>query len=376
MPTWSIPTRRRLSLGVFLAVATIGVLLATPQGFAASQNLRDQARERVAARIGVSREDLRLVNEARLQLGEVNVSATEFKFVERSSNRLYGIILDGHGVERNPDELRRLARERREQRNGKTDRGLARLLETAPDDHQVDVLIYLKEVPYDRPPRPVPRPGGTTNPPSPEETRRRNEWLDAQRREAELRRTERVQPIVAPIVERLRSRGFSVVADTTSPAISGRLPVGLVREAARWPEVEQIYLAKTYQPELSSARKTVRANVVNARGISGTYRTGMVETRGQVEKSWGYLQDVTNAGASGRNCPPSDDHATLVAGVITSSADPETGVSPASPVFATGQCDGNETLLRQRSFEALGAGALAVNHSFGSNQTDIWPDGL
>ncbi len=119
-----------------------------------------------------------------------------------------------------------------------------------------------------------------------------------------------------PLSDRLASRGIQTLhVSEVFPSITLVLDRRQILELSRWPEIDALYvLPDLYGEELSNARPTQNANLVNDVGYNGTGVIVSVSEGGRVfgENPFLTVDSYCNAGAAGAA------HATAVAGFIAS----------------------------------------------------------
>lgn len=177
----------------------------------------------------------------------------------------------------------------------------------------------------------------------------------------------------------LSRRGYEAsYASSLAPLIFAELPASLISEVEARPEVEEIYLQQEYQPALDKATKSVRADVVWARGITGfgAHTIGVVEVgpRSRIDFAGNaYLSRLPGGAFDGGDALGS--HSTEVAGVIAaqkSPADHYNGVAYGiSNLLSANAPSGWTSHLVQVSEWAIRQGADILNASLQQNVSGV-----
>jgi hypothetical protein len=320
------------------------------------------AAQRLAARLRVDPAELHRLSCARLRLGDGAQEAFAFKFAD-NAGAVHGIALNAAGEEF--DLRAALEREIDEQREraGPLDARLAAMLAQAEPTAQLPVVLWLSASSS----RSLARP-------SPDEARSSllaAGGASALRANVDAERAARSEASCRDVLERLRALGASARRDELAPMVFARLTPAQVREAASWPGVVSIAYDHVQFSELDSARGTIRADIVHARGVKGAgVKLAQIEVGGRVRSSQtnpalsAVVQDPVFV------CSGPDIHATAVAGVIASRKASHRGIAPDASVWAGGSCGGATSELLDRSSAAQTWGARALNLSWGED-TDL-----
>lgn len=283
-----------------------------------------------------------------------------FKVVD-SAGEVHGVLLDGAGHELPPAFLMQedaLA----ELRRGKIHPDLAAAIGREPAGSRIGVLVWCRvgeEVPQ------VPRPDPTVA--LDEQTEKRwNELNDA----AETVRNERH---ATALVKDLAGAGVAAAMVDGAPLVAAAVDARTIAMIAARPEVLDVYLDSTNSAQLSVARRVIRADVVNSRGVAGAgVRVGVVEVGGRVNLSNPYRPAV--AQDTGYSCQ--DDHAAAVTGVIASVHGTHRGIAPDCVVWVGGSCNGYDSEIQNRMNASAQWGVRAINTSWGTDDDTRVPNAM
>jgi len=343
------------------------LVLCTVSGAGASEILakgRSLALERVAQRTGLPATKLVVINSAVVRYPIQDKTLAAFKVMVLGSGEIHGVTLGEDGREHDPQLLQAQEQLLHFAKYGRLDPSLAASLQKAPDDRPVDVIIWLKETFY--------KPSVLPSPDSPEgqALRERPDAAESFLAREDARRAKAVQPVVAPIMERLAKQGRIARAEKYDPVLYVTLMPREIREAARWPEVDRIYSNVFVQSDMDVAIATVQANFAHSLGFTGAgIKVAQIEGGGRVATDNPYLsgviQDTTYV------CPLPSDHSTAVAGIIRSTHSPISGSAPGVTLWAGGSCSGDLSQLQERSTAAADWGAVVLNLSWGSNTNRV-----
>lgn len=204
---WSIAVLAVLVSGVPPIIARAGQSLegVTHPSLVPPDRLPDLALQMVAEREGVPAQHLQLANAATPEFRLLGKSVFAFKFLDRRTGHIHGVTLDRNGQVVDIEKMQAEERAAHAARYGRLDPALAERLAKAPADEPIEVFIWLKEPPYDGPPRPDPK-----RPMSQEEVDPFLNQVDGQRAAA-------VEKVVAPVADRLRSLGHQVMTSGIPP---------------------------------------------------------------------------------------------------------------------------------------------------------------
>lgn len=180
------------------------------------------------------------------------------------------------------------------------------------------------------------------------------EQVQARVREGELERadlvaavSERVAQANAPVVAVLAARGVQPrYVSTCAPLVYAEVDRAAIDALARMPEVSRLYVEGRDEPCIEHASKTDRADVVWARGItgSGTTDVAIVEVpfagsnASRMDRPHDWLAGANDATTTFQPGNPASDHATAVAGrvaAVRQSGTPDhwRGVAPDLPAM-------------------------------------------
>jgi hypothetical protein len=378
--------------------------------------LEHRALDRIAARHGLSADDLMVLHTTSIRYDSINQSGYAVKVLDQQSGAIYGIALAESGNELDTEQLMAAEQAAHAARYGRLDPTLADELANANQDNALGVILWLKmptgvqgerlmvaAVPddehaiasapdltssglaanyrlaqsgqasdqlMDEPTGQVVgvedlAAGGAENDePAPVDL---SVWHAQAQQEAffaqmDARRAAAISAVARPVTERLQTLGAAtIIADPYAPVIFTELTPDDIKVAAAWPEVETLYLDQLAQSTLDVARQTVNVHVVNSRGVTGAgIKVAQIEVGGRIATNNPYLsgvvQDLTYS------CDQS--HATWVAGAIRSTHATQRGMAPAVSLWAGGSCAGNDAQLHNRAAAAANWGAVVLNLSY------------
>jgi subtilisin family serine protease len=359
MTTWT-------SFGKTLLLSILlGGALTCQNALAQTNSLESIARQRIAQRYNLPLERLTMIYSTTSTYRLSNQTAYAFKALDTEAATLYTLTLDRNGEEVNPDHLSAAEQAAYHALYGKLEPELSEWVGRASASERKSVMIWVREPPG------LPR----ITPPMPHS----GVSQDAiERYFAQVRslRESQVASVVCPIADRCRERGLSVRYARYVPVLYGDFSASEVRLLESWEEVDSIGLVREVVPFMDVARQAVRADVVEARGITGSgVEIAMVETGGRIATGFDdpnldnpYLSGIVQEAS----CQQVEDHSTMVAGVIRSthsSAPPELpvrGIAPDVALWAGGACGGGTSVVRELSEQAIKEWeARVVNLSWG-----------
>jgi subtilisin family serine protease len=334
-----------------------GATLTCQNALAQTNSLESIARQRIAQRYNLPTERLTMIYSTTATYRLSNQTAYAFKALDNEAATLYTLTLDRNGEEVDADHL--LAAERAAYRAlyGKMEPELSEWVQRASASERKSVMIWVKEPPgLPRITPPMPHSGVS------------QEAVDRYFAQVRSLRESQVASVVCPIADRCRERGLSVRYGRFVPVLYGDFSASEVRQVERWEEVESIGIVREGELFMDTARQTVRANVVEARGFRGEgVEVGLVEVPSQggtrVALNNPYLDGVQEANT---NCTQVSTHATKVAGVIRSTHPTVRGIAPDVKLWSGVACDGNNFgEVMQLSEQAIDWGAKVINMSWG-----------
>jgi subtilisin family serine protease len=168
---------------------------------------------------------------------------------------------------------------------------------------------------------------------------------------------------VKPLTEKLWGAGLDPQPIDGLPMVMVAIPASLLPAIEAWPEVVEI--SENVEPTsgLASSRETTLTANVNANGITGSgVAVAVIET-------WAYARHTGLALAFTKVCPgppwpPLHNHATTVAGVISSINPPNRGHTYGATVPVDGPCPGDGTTILGRSTSLAAQGYKIQNYSW------------
>ena len=356
---------RRLAVALVVPLAGIGAFVALSRSATAGvpENLKRSALELVRQRRGASPNKLTIANAATTTYPLQGKTVYEIKVTD-SSGTVYGITLDGSGREVSSAQLRTAEQIAYKARFGRLSQNLAQKLANTPQNQVIPVMIWLKDSSSTQLQRP-PATNASRSAVSLAQVNAFHRQVDAQRAAA-------IRPLVESVANRVRRLGTNVKTEKYSPVVYARLTPQAIRQVAQLNDVDQVYEDQLNKPALEVARSTVRADIVQSRGYSGSgIKVGEIEVGGQINTSNPYLAGVTQD--TTYSCLA--DHAAAVAGDIRSTHPTVRGIAPEVSLWIGGSCAGSGDELTNRSTAAADWGARVFNLSWGHDSNQV-VDGL
>jgi hypothetical protein len=314
--------------------------------------LIQKALDIVAGQAGVDAGKLSLTSATTNNYPLSGETAYSFKITNPAGGKVYAISLDADGKEVDADTLQAGEEAAYRQKYGNLEAALFDQLASASADKPVDVIIRLKMPPYSPPDRPDDGKALT------------DKDVDALFQQADQKRAEAVAAVTKPALDALQEMGFKGTADTYDPVIYASLKPGEVSKVQSLAGISRIYSSPVFEPTLDIARQAVHADVVNARGMTGSgVKVAEIEVGGRINtdnrKLLNVTQDTTYSCLS--------DHAAAVAGIIRSSGYGIVldGIAPGASLWIGGSCNGVLSELENRSTAAADWGARVFNLSLG-----------
>ncbi len=350
---------RNLRLGLFLMGLTVSLgILAIMRSTTAQvpNNLKSVALQRVSKLSGLPLNRLTVVNSATAKYQRKGETVFKVKVTDNQSGKIYGLTLDNSGEELSATQLQASEQAASAAQYGKLEPALAQRLTGIPQNQPLRVIIWLKQPSNTGASRPAPNPSSAS--------RASQAQVNAFFEQVDAQRAAKVQPIVSPVANKLKSFGSNVRTEKYSPVVYASLTPQAIKQVAQWGEVDQIYQERQVQPNLDVARQVIAANVVNNRGFTGSgVKVAQIEVGGIIATNNPYLSGTTQDTTYG--CLSS--HSTGVAGIIRSTHPKARGIAPGVLLWAGGSCGGWPSELQNRSTSAADWGAEVFNLSLGGD---------
>lgn len=369
---------QRLLFFSFTLVVCAAIAIAFPS-FAQVNNRPDDpkavALNLVAKRTGNKVEQLEVINSASPYLPLIGKRLNTFKVRNKTDQQVYLITVDEKGDEVDLDLLLAEERAAHAAKYGKLQPELAERLKTASPDELIKVIIHLHEPPdtADRPQLPLMNRPVPDNPNEQERKAIEGEQEEFQKKMTAYQAA-RARLITTPVLERLAKMGYDAKSNELFPMIHVELRPEALKEVEGWKEVKEIVLSfslkkgssvKPLALPLDVSLSTIGANLVHSRGINGSgVRLGMVDIPSVVSSNNPYLSllDVDPQYACGSN-----EHSTLVAGVMASTHGTYRGIAPGVHLWTGSSCTGNVSEVTTLATRAVTFGAKAINFSGGEH---------
>jgi hypothetical protein len=332
----------------------------------------------IASREGIAVENLKIVYVARFKAPLTGKAYHYYKVLDERTGYSFDAATDDAGRAVDHKAMKAEENDARRAAFGKIHPSLHRALQDLGPEQKVKVSIWLKmeEVP------------GEGDRPTPAEARALGkEGMKALMEERRMRAKALHEAVQAPLLRLLRQGGVEASearGSEISPMVVAEMPRALVEGVAKLPYVDTIDIVvqggpeaaieKTISrpggpeggPEAASARQTVKADVVEGRGITGSeVKLAVIEGDG-VSDTNPYLNNATHAVSYFNSTTKGiDDHATACAGFMSSTHDTVRGVAPSASAILSGNAGGwTLTDLQPAVTWALGQGAHALNNSY------------
>jgi len=365
----------------FRSAWTIALAALTVSAAARAQDAQDLARSpasrlalsAVAQRAGVDASKLTVIGSAHAEFPNAQRSAECFKVLDDSTGQIHPIAFDARGVEVDLEAFELEEQTALAARYGKLEPRLADWLAIVPEGRPVKVAIWLNEPAFEGFERLSPEEG---------EILLADEATAAAYFESmDHARSTFVAQVVTPLLQQLDADGIERLADEFTPVVHAELDAEQIRAIAARADVNRIYLSDDQDAELSVARRTINAHIVNNLGITGSgVRIAQIEVGGRIATANPYLAGTVQDGTY--VCGSASSHSTGVAGILRSTHATIRGIASGAMLWAGGSCGGDGGQLQNRSTAAVNWGARALNLSWGSDtglalgSNDRFYDGL
>ncbi len=312
------------------------------------QTYRAEALEHVSAREGIPIGELTIINEAFATFPLTGRTLWGAKMLDEKSSAVYGVYLDEQGRVVEIDAAKEAEAAEKSKRYGKLDPELAERVSTMRSDEKVVVWIWLTEPSMDR-------------------SRFQGNLSEEQHQELLSLQRAAYAAHEAPVIDFLKTQDSTVVyASQYAPVVFAEVSRETIQDLSKRSDVVSLDITRSYEPALSSAAPTVKANVVWGRGKTGTgIKVAIVEaplgSGSRIEFSNPYLPD----GSSYRPDLPVSSHATAVAGIVASSHSTYKGISYGVPALLSANAEtGNDTDIVAAMEWAITQGAKVLSCSY------------
>ncbi len=315
------------------------------------QTYRAGALEHVSAREGIPMENLTLINEAFATFPLTGRTFWGAKILDEKSSAVYGVYLDEEGKVADIDAVSEAEAAEKSERYGKLDPELADRVSTMRSDEKVVIWVWLTEPSMDR-------------------SRFQGNLSEEQHQELLSLQRSTYAAHEAPVIDFLKAQDSTVVyASQYAPVVFAEVSRETIQDLSKRSDVVSLDITREYEPALSSAAPTVKADVVWGRGKTGTgIKVAIVEvpdrltgTGSRIQFSNPFLLD----GSSYRPDSPACSHATAVAGIVASSHSTYKGISYGVPALLSANAETGEDVDIVIAMEwAITQGAKVLNCSF------------
>ncbi|MCK9278007.1 MAG: S8 family serine peptidase [Methanoculleus sp.] len=344
---WGLP----VVLALFLAGMAAVPMVSAQTGIESSLDLqayRAEALEHVSTREGIPVGELTIINEASATFPLMGQALWGAKILDEKSSAIYGVYLDEQGKVADIDAVRKAEAAESSKRYGKLDPELAERVSTMRSDDKVVVWIWLTEPSMDR-------------------SRFQGNLSEEQYQDLLSLQRATYAAHEAPVIDFLKAQDSAVVyASQYAPVVFAEVSKETIQDLSKRSDVVSLDITRSYEPALSSAAPTVKADVVWGRGKTGTgIKVAIVEvplgSGSRIEFSNPYLLD----GSSYRPDLPVSSHATAVAGIVASSHSTYRGISYGVPALLSANAEtGNDTDIVAAMEWAITQGAKVLSCSY------------
>ena len=352
-------TKKTRGLPIVLALLLAGMVtlpaVSAQTGIEGSfdlQTYRAEALEHVSTQEGIPVGELTIINEAFATFPLTGQTLWGAKVLDAKSSAIYGVYLDEQGKVADIDAVKEAEAAEKSKRYGKLDPDLAERVSTLRSDEKVVVWIWLTEPSMDR-------------------SRFQGNLSEEQYQGLlSLQRTTYAAH-EAPVIDFLKAQNSTVVyACQYAPVVFAEVSRETIQDLSKRSDVVSLDITRSYEPALSSAAPTVKADVVWGRGKTGTgIKVAIVEvpfgSGSRIQFSNPYLLD----GSSYRPDLPVSSHATEVAGVVASTHSTYKGISYGVPALLSANAPGyDDTDVVAATEWAITQGAKILSCSFGGER--------
>jgi hypothetical protein len=325
---------------------------------AARSSQSERAVSVLAQRLGVAPAKLSLLGATQAKFPLAGRAAECFKVLDETSGEIHQVVFDERGLEADLVAFEVEEQTAHTARYGKLDPRLADALALVRDGELVKVAIWLREPQVEAFERLAPEEG--------EILLADEDTATAYFEGMDFARASLIGEVVGPLRALLDASGIEHLADMYAPVVHASLTPAELRELAQREDVDRLYLSEDQEEDLSVARQTINAHIVNSLGITGLgVRIAQIEVGGRIATANPFLAGTVQDGSF--VCASASSHATGVAGILRSTHATTRGIAPAATLWAGGSCSGDSGQLQNRSTAAVNWGASALNLSWGSN---------
>ena len=331
--------------------------------------------QEISGREGIAVENLKIIYSERFTLPLTGKAYHYHKIFNEGTGHSFDAATDDAGRTVGHKAMKAQENDTRRATYGKLHPSLHRALQGLGPEQKVKVSIWLKmeEVP-----------GEGDRPTIAQAEALGKEGMKALMEERRLRAKALHEAAQTPLLDLLKQNGVEARGSEISPMVVAEMPRALIEGAAKLPSVDAIDIVveggpesdieKTMPqpagleggPEAGSARATVKADVVEGRGISGAgYKVAVIEGDG-VSDANTYLNNGTHAVSYFNSATKGiDAHATACAGFMSSTHSTVRGVAPSASAILSGNAGGWAlTDIQPAVSWAIGQGANALNNSY------------
>jgi len=322
------------------------------------QTYRVEALEHISLQDSIPKGQLTILNEAFTTFPLTNRTIWGAKIIDSKSSVIYGVYMDEKGKIVDIDTIKQAEMIENNKRYGKLEPSLAEHVEDMKPNEKVTVWIWLTE-------------------PSTDLSRFQGNLSEEQYQDVlSLQRT-MYTTHETPVIDFLKAHGSPVVyAGQYAPVVFAKVSKETIQDLSDRSDVVSLDITHDYEPTLSTAAPTVKANVVWGRGKTGTgIKVAIVEvpagSGSKIEFSNPYLLD----GSSYLPAQPASTHATAVAGVVASTHSVYKGISYGVPALLSANTNaGNDADIVAAMEWSITQGAKILSCSFGRDTSRLLDD--
>jgi len=343
----------------------------------------------VSSSEGIPIENLEVGNQEFIKLPLTGKEYYYGKVLDRTTGKSFAVATDESGNAVNHEDLRGREQGRYREKYGKLVPALANHLAAKSSHEKVKVSFWLKSGEQKaetlRPTKSEIRALGLSRDEIRQIKKDSHEWAKIVH-----------GVITSPLANEIKSRGYEGRASEIAPMVFAELTKAEIEELSARADVDSIdllveggpegYMEKSLSggPDALTGRNTVKADVVESRGITGDgYKYGVVEGDG-VSDANPYLNNATHSVWFYNSTTKGiDDHATAVAGFMASTHSTARGTAPGIDVILSANAGGwNLSDYQPAVTWAYNQGAQALNNSYyleedcDMHNSDRWADYL
>jgi len=322
------------------------------------QTYRLEALEHISLQESIPKGQLTILNEAFATFPLTNRTIWGAKIIDSKSSVIYGVYMDEKGKVVDIDAIKQAEMIEKNKRYGKLEPALAEHVEDMKPNEKVTVWIWLTE-------------------PSTDLSRFQGNLSEEQYQDVlSLQRT-MYTTHETPVIDFLKAHGSTVVyASQYAPVIFAEVSRETIQDLSDRSDVVSLDITHNYEPTLSTAAPTVKANIVWGRGKTGTgIKVAIVEVPAGSGSRIEFTNPYLRSGSSYLPAQPASTHATAVAGVVASTHSVYKGISYGVPALLSANANtGNDADIVAAMDWSITQGAKILSCSFGRDSSRLLDD--